>query len=239
MERRDFLYWTGSTLALAVPVFGRPTDLIGSVTRIPVEDKKKLADAALEKARSAGASYADVRVARNRSQSVTTREQQITGLADNETMGIGIRVIAGGSWGFVATNLLTADDVAGAARRAVAQARANAVAQLRPVELAPAEVHRDGQWSSPIGIDPFEIAIEDKVSLLFAAITRPAALSSIFGLSSPVVAISVSLSRSSTGSRGSRIMSHPASRARWELSHSSPNLLMPDMWKESVMTSPL
>src|SRR5687768_8383741 len=130
--------------------------------------ERELAFVALDAARAAGATYADVRVGRNRSQSVTTREQQITGLADNETMGMGIRVIAGGSWGFVATNLLTSDDVVGAARQAVAQARANAVARLQPVELAPAEVHRDGQWSSPVGIDPFEIAIEDKVSLLFA-----------------------------------------------------------------------
>jgi TldD protein len=131
--------------------------------------ERELAFVALDAARAAGATYADVRVGRNRSQSVTTREQQITGLADNETMGMGIRVIAGGSWGFVATNLLTSDDVASAARQAVAQARANAVAQLQPIELAPAEVHRDGQWSSPVGIDPFSIAIEDKVSLLFAA----------------------------------------------------------------------
>jgi TldD protein len=131
--------------------------------------ERELAFRALDAARAAGATYADVRVNRNHSQTVSTRERQITGLSDNETMGLGVRVIASGSWGFAATNLLTADELARAARQAVAQARANSVTQRRPVELSPAEVHPDGRWSSPIGIDPFSISIEDKVSLLFAA----------------------------------------------------------------------
>ena len=171
MERRDFIR-RGAVAGGAVSLLDW-RELIARPARrddfaFEVQERE-LAFVALDAARAAGASYADVRVSRNRSQRVTTRERQITGLADDETMGMGIRVIAGGSWGFVATNLLTSDDVASAARRAVAQARANAVTQLRPIELAPADVHRDGRWSSPIGIDPFEISIEDKVSLLFAA----------------------------------------------------------------------
>lgn len=171
MKRRDFILRTavagGALSAL---------DLRELLARPPRADdftfdaqERELAFRALDAARAAGATYADARVSRNRSQSVSTREQQITGLSDNETLGIGIRVIAGGSWGFAATNALTIDDVDRVARQAVAQARANAVSQRRPVELAPAEVHRDGQWSSPIGIDPFSIALEDKVSLLFGA----------------------------------------------------------------------
>jgi TldD protein len=131
------------------------------------DQERDLAFRALDVARAAGATYADVRVGRNRSQNISTREQQITGLSDNETMGMGVRVIAGGSWGFAASSVMTVEEVERVARQAVAQARANAVTQLRPVELAPAEVHRDGQWSSPIGIDPFAIAIEEKVSVLF------------------------------------------------------------------------
>ncbi len=131
--------------------------------------EQELAFRALDVARQAGASYADVRVSRNRTQRVSTREQQITGLSDNETMGMGVRVIADGSWGFAATSGLTADELDRATRQAVAQARANAVTQLRPLELAPTEVNPDGQWTSPISIDPFSVAIEDKVALLFAA----------------------------------------------------------------------
>jgi TldD protein len=171
MRRRDFIR-SSAVAGGALSVLG-PRELLARPARADdfrfQAQERELAFRALDAARAAGATYADVRVARNRSQSVSTREQQIIGLSDNETMGLGVRVIAGGSWGFAATNLLTADEIARAARQAVEQARANAVTQRRPVELAPAEVHRDAEWSSPIGIDPFEISIEEKVSLLFAA----------------------------------------------------------------------
>jgi len=130
---------------------------------------RALAMRALDTARAAGASYADVRLNRNRSQSVATREQQITGLSDSETMGLGVRVIAEGSWGFAATGTLASDAVDRAARLAVDQARANARRQRRPLELAPAEVHREGSWQSPIRVDPFAITIEEKVDLLMRA----------------------------------------------------------------------
>jgi TldD protein len=61
------------------------------------------------------------------------------------------------------------DEVARVAAAAVAQARANALTQLRPVELAPVDTYPDASWRSPIEIDPFEVAIEDKVGLLLAA----------------------------------------------------------------------
>jgi TldD protein len=55
------------------------------------------------------------------------------------------------------------------ARVATQQARANRVAQRRPVELAPTEVHPDGRWDCPIRIDPFAVPIEEKVELLMQA----------------------------------------------------------------------
>jgi len=171
MRRRDFITRT-ALAAGALSVFDVRELLARPARRDDFEfqsQERALAFRALDTARSAGATYADVRVGRNRTQSMTTRERQITGLSDSETMGLGVRVIANGSWGFAATNALTGDDVDRAARAAVAQARANAAAQVRPLELAPAEVHRDVTWTSPVAIDPFEIAIEDKVNLLFQA----------------------------------------------------------------------
>ena len=46
-------------------------------------------------------------------------------------------VLVAGCCGFAATQQLTKDGVAGAAREAVAVAKANRVARDRPVELAP------------------------------------------------------------------------------------------------------
>jgi len=132
-------------------------------------DVRALALRALDAARSAGAAYADVRISRNRTQSVSTRERQITGFDDAETFGFGLRALVGGAWGFAASRDLNAEEVVRIAREAVAQARANAAAVRRPVELAPGEVHPDASWSAPIQVDPFQVSIEDKVALLLAA----------------------------------------------------------------------
>jgi TldD protein len=130
---------------------------------------RELAGRALDAARSAGAQHTDFRISRNRNQAVSTRERQITGLVDNETYGFGIRVLVDGTWGFAASRTLEPAEVERVARVAVAQARANRVAQRRPVELAPTEVHADGRWQSPIVTDPFTVPIEEKVDLLLRA----------------------------------------------------------------------
>jgi TldD protein len=139
----------------------------------------ELAARALEAAMRAGATYADVRINRNRNQAVGTRERQITGLSDNETMGFGVRVLAGGSWGFAASATLSSEEVVRIAQRAVAQARANARARPRPVELAPAVVHPSAEWRSPVEIDPFTISIEDKVAHLLEANAAALAVSGV------------------------------------------------------------
>ena len=38
-----------------------------------------------------GASYADVRIGRYRSQSIATRERQVSGVSDQESYGLGVR----------------------------------------------------------------------------------------------------------------------------------------------------
>jgi TldD protein len=179
MKRRDFIIngvVVGTGLSVTpglLAAVGRPAypwELRSTFTSIGQEPlTRELAARALDAARRAGASYADVRINRNRNQSVSTRERQITGLSDNETMGFGVRVLADGSWGFAASATLEPAEVERVAQRAVAQARANAVARPRPVELAPAAPHPDVEWRSPVEIDPFTIAIEDKVEHLFAA----------------------------------------------------------------------
>jgi TldD protein len=134
-------------------------------------DHRELALRAIDAARSAGASYADCRISSARSQNIGTRERRVTNIGDNETFGFGVRVLVEGSWGFAASAEVTPDEVGRVARQAVAQARANRAAMVRPVEMAP--VHHapvpNGVWRSPARIDPFTIAIEDKVAYLLEA----------------------------------------------------------------------
>src|SRR5258705_4099153 len=160
MDRRDFLQ-TGAALAVAARVPMRLPQAEASV--------RDLCMRALSTAKAAGASYADVRVARTRIQSVATREQQITNLSDGESYGFGIRVLAQGAWGFAASRDWTSGEIDRVAMLAVAQAKANRRALQRPVTLAPTPAVKDGRWRSPIETDPFDISVEEKVALLLRA----------------------------------------------------------------------
>ena len=135
MKRREFIQ--RGTLGTAALALLPPRHLhAGSMQDA---DEREMTARALDAARSAGASYADVRIQRNRTQSIGTRERQITSFEDAETYGFGVRVLADGAWGFAASREVSAEEVVRVARQAVAQARANAHALTRPVELAPVE----------------------------------------------------------------------------------------------------
>jgi len=163
-------------IAAQLPTGRNATDTLVSPLKSPYSpivsaepNVKELAMVALDAAKSAGADYADVRFVRNRSQNVSTREQRVSGVSDNETYGFGVRTLVAGAWGFAASRDLTRDEVSRVAKQAVAQARANRSALVRPVVLAPAPAVANGTWKSPIEIDPFNVAIEDKVAMLLAA----------------------------------------------------------------------
>jgi TldD protein len=174
MDRREFIISTG-VLTAGIATGCAPRTLLdaepepGLAASSLYGEALDLALQALDAARRAGASYADVRVQRNRQQFVATRERRIAGLADTESMGFGLRVIADGSWGFAASSELRPDEVERVARLAVAQARQHAPARRRPLELAPVESYPEARWRSPIEIDPFDVSVEDKVALLLAA----------------------------------------------------------------------
>jgi TldD protein len=182
MRRRDFIRTGGAAaagLALTPALAHGILDPSTAVGRTSVGDAfdRDLANAALDGATRAGADYADVRISTNRSQNVGTREQIVTGLSDSETSGLGVRVLVDGTWGFAASRTLSAASAEEVARTAVAQARANRAAQRQPVELAPIGPAEEGEWRSPIEIDPFDVPIDDKVGLLLeanAAATRVA-----------------------------------------------------------------
>ncbi|HSM15676.1 MAG TPA: TldD/PmbA family protein [Gemmatimonadales bacterium] len=177
MIRREFLH-RGTVAAgiLGIHPWGRRLgDWAGALTPIPTADKKRLADVALETARSAGASYTDVRIGRYVNESLSARETNIQSITSSESYGAGIRVIADGTWGFAATNNVTEDGMAAAARQAVAMAKANAPLQSEPVRLAPQRGFGEVSWRTPIETNAFEVPIGEKVDLLLE--TNNAALS--------------------------------------------------------------
>ncbi|CAD7712429.1 Metalloprotease TldD [Xanthomonas hydrangeae] len=168
MQRRDFLALTGLTMGgLIVPAyFGKAIAAEQLLTQLDVGRKKRLADAGLNAARQAGASYCDVRIGRYLRQFVITREDKVQNVVNTESIGAGIRVLVAGAWGFAATNDLTEQGVAKAAAQAAAIAKANAKVQGTPVQLAPTPGVGEVRWKTPIKKNAMEVPIKDKVDLL-------------------------------------------------------------------------
>lgn len=167
--RRDFLRTTAIAAASAAALGPRAL-LDAQALPAPAADAAAidLANAALDAARRAGASYADVRIGRYRRQFISTRERQITGVSDMESYGLGVRTLVDGSWGFAATSTMTRDAVQRAAADAVAMSRAARIVRKRRVELAPV-TPVTGTWITPVRRDPIDVPLEEKVALLFAA----------------------------------------------------------------------
>lgn len=171
MKRKDFLYYTGlmgvgSLVIPQMPAFGRSIDPAEALQGVDAAIKKELADVALNAAKSKGATYADVRIGRYLRQFVATRDKKVQGVSNTENYGVGIRVLANGSWGFAATHTVTKEAIAKAAEQAVAVAKANAKIQGEPVQLAPQKGYGEVNWKAPIEINAFEVPIKEKVDLL-------------------------------------------------------------------------
>lgn len=170
LSRRQFLY-TGSAVALAaLDQVGRERlSWARGLLTDPLLDE--LVGRALAAAKKAGATYADIRVVRRRFESIATREDRVRAVDLSENYGLGVRVIAGGAWGFAASSRVEAAEAERIALRAVeiAQANARINTQLgrRQVLLAPEPAHVD-VWQTPMTKDPFKISLEDKAELLFA-----------------------------------------------------------------------
>ncbi len=173
LKRRDFVSLSGLALGglvLPLPAFSKnvPVEYLLD-SPIDVKQKKVLADVALNTARSLGATYTDVRIGRYLNQFLTTRENKVQNTVNTESFGVGVRVIANGTWGFAATNDVTNDGVKKATERAVAIAKANSKFQKEPVKLAPEKGHGEITWKTPIQRNAFEVPVSEKVELLLSA----------------------------------------------------------------------
>jgi len=127
---------------------------------------RRLADAALGQARALGAQHADFRAERIRGQRVALSDGRLQSLSDGDDIGLAVRVVVDGTWGFAAAVDLTPDAARTAARQAVEVARVAAAMNTERIELAPEPAHGDVTWVSDYDIDPFTVAPKDKVDLL-------------------------------------------------------------------------
>ena len=173
MKRRDFVQYAGlGAGALMMPSLLLGNDIPTEALLEPGMDalvKKRMADVALNTAKSLGATYADARIGRYLNQYVFTREDKVQNVVNTESFGIGIRVIANGTWGFASTNSVTEDGIKKATEQAVAIAKANSKIQKEPVKLAPVNAYGEVSWKTPIKKDFKEVPVSEKVDLLLSA----------------------------------------------------------------------
>lgn len=170
MNRRQFLHAsTAATGSLLLPQWKVAAAELATREPLASSIKKTLADAALNAATRAGATYADVRIGRYLNQFISTREDRVLAVGSTENYGAGVRVIAGGAWGFMAVDNLTPEAIARAAVEAVAIAKANAKLLTEPVQLAPQKGVGEVSWRTPIRKNGFEVPLAEKVDRLLAA----------------------------------------------------------------------
>ncbi len=126
---------------------------------------KEFATWALDTAVSRGATYAEVRVLDARQRYLSTKNGQSSQVRESQSLGLGVRVVADGGWGFASTDTLTRADVDRTAALAVEIARASAFTKKRDVHLVPEKRIFD-HWAAPCRIDPFTIPVSTCLDLM-------------------------------------------------------------------------
>ena len=132
-------------------------------TGYPLRD---LAAAALQRAADLGAEHADFRAELIRGQQIGLSDAALETLAESADIGLAVRVVVDGTWGFAAAVDLSAEAAVRAAGEAVELARVAAAINTEPIELAAEPAYGDVSWSSGFGVDPFSISAAEKIALL-------------------------------------------------------------------------
>ncbi|HDI73579.1 MAG TPA: TldD/PmbA family protein [Candidatus Korarchaeota archaeon] len=120
---------------------------------------------AIEEAKSAGAEYVDVRLVKITDERILVRKGKLRFVQFDESYGFGVRVLLEGSWGFASSRRVDEEELKRISREAVKIARASSLVRRKRVKLAPVEAVED-TYSTPIKEDPFEVPLEEKISLL-------------------------------------------------------------------------
>jgi TldD protein len=172
-NRREFVK-TGAMASAALGVTWNPIlDLNRPVAGMfPDDDEaeiRSLAGVALDSAKSAGASYADVRFTRTRVVVTRMSGMKVGMPIHANVIQVGVRVLVDGVWGFAAVATRSKDEVAALATMASKQARSNSWANKPRVDLAAAPKVENGKWTMPFQRDPLDVPAEETLAIIRAA----------------------------------------------------------------------
>ncbi len=138
-------------------------ELSASFLALPM---RALADAALTRAQQLGVEHADFRLERIRVARLDLRDAQLDSASDDEEIGLAVRVVHDGAWGFAAGIDRSAAGAARLAEQAVVTAKMSKVLSRDRVVLAPEPVYADATWISAYEIDPFDLSERDRIERL-------------------------------------------------------------------------
>ena len=134
-------------------------------------DMMDVARAAVAAAQAAGAEYADARANRLLREELCVRNGRIGQADATEQLGLGVRVMKDGCFGFAAAPLAAGDGSALA--RALAARAVRGAGELAPAVVAPARLAgREGhvaEYATLLEIDPFQVPLGERVEFLRAA----------------------------------------------------------------------
>src|SRR5258707_2685699 len=126
---------------------------------------KSAAQKALNAASVRGVTYADARAVSIRNRSLSTKNGRVGHASESESLGVAVRVIADGAWGFAASADMSSSSLEAAAGRAIEIAKASAQVKRENVRLAP-EAAAVAEWTTPYKVDPFATSVEQNIDLL-------------------------------------------------------------------------
>lgn len=126
----------------------------------------KLCKKAIEIADKNKADFGDIRIIEKRKQELSVKNGEIGDFDDSTTLGFGIRILLNGAWGFASSDIMTTKEIEKTTLLAINIAKASSLLKEKKVLLAPEPAYKD-IWQTPFIIDPFEVSVEDKFSLLF------------------------------------------------------------------------
>jgi len=127
---------------------------------------RELAAAAQQRAADLGAAHADFRAERVVRQRIGLSDGHLETLYDTEDLGLAVRVVVDGTWGFASAVDLTAEAAVRAAADAVDVARVAAAINTERIELAAEAAYGDVSWVSAYQVDPFTVSVAEKIGLL-------------------------------------------------------------------------
>lgn len=129
-------------------------------------DADQLAEIALSEVSSAGATIGHLRIAQHDTRGVALRDGHVENVATDSSIGLSVRVVKDGAWGFSATTDLTNAGAIAAAKRAIEMATLSAAVSTDRVDLAAEPSYGKVSWRLPVQIDPMKVTDQEIIELL-------------------------------------------------------------------------